>query len=231
MKKNILFAMVLMLSAVVLTGCDKDSEGLSHITYYPSLSINGSSIMAVPMGGSFQEPGYAADLNGEDVTGDVQVTGAVNTAQKGSYTLTYSIKNSDGISAKASRTVVVYDANSKYDGLYMVASNSYRVASATAAYGRQFPITVTDNGNGTATVSDLLGGWYEQRAGYGAKYAAVGTISVAADGTLGLVNSSVAGWGDGLDDLQGTLDAATGNFDLVSVYAGMEFHQTWVRQQ
>ena len=99
------------------------------------------------------------------------------------------------------------------------------------AYGKNFQVLVIDNGDGTISVDDLLGGWYCQRAGYGTKYAMSGVLGVAEDGTLTLIDSYVPGWGDGLDSFEGKFDAATSTINFVCVYAGsLTFTETWVKQ-
>ena len=77
----------------------------------------------------------------------------------------------------------------------------------------------------------MLGGWYYYRAGYGVRYAMQAVFSVAADGTVTLLDGYVPGWDDGPDGYTGTFDAATGTFNMNTVYAGMDFVQTWVKQQ
>ena len=229
MKKNILFTMLFALCALVLTSCDKKSEGLSRITYYPSITLNGDTYMVWEKGEAYVEPGYYSELNGEDVTSQVTVSGNVDVNKSGIYTLTYTtVKNEDGFDASASRTVVVLDSSSNIEGFYLNQATSNRNGTA---YGKNYEVLVIDNGDGTVTVDDILGGWYCQRAGYGTKYAMTATIDVADDGTMTLISSYVPGWGDGLDSLEGTFDAATSTFNFVCVYASsLTFTETWIKE-
>jgi uncharacterized lipoprotein YehR (DUF1307 family) len=230
MKKNILYTMLFALVALVMTSCgDKKSEGLSRITYYPSIQLKGDSYLVWEKGVAYEEPGYVSELNGEDVTSQVTVSGAVDVNKSGIYTLTYTtVKNSDGFDASASRTVVVLDSSSAIEGFYMNQATSNRNGTD---YGKNFQGLVIDNGDGTISVDDLLGGWYCQRAGYGTKYAMSGVLGVAEDGTLTLIDSYVPGWGDGLDSFEGKFDAATSTINFVCVYAGsLTFTETWVKQ-
>jgi uncharacterized lipoprotein YehR (DUF1307 family) len=230
MKKNILYTMLFALVALVMTSCgDKKSEGLSRITYYPSIQLKGDSYLVWEKGVAYEEPGYVSELNGEDVTSQVTVSGAVDVNKSGIYTLTYTtVKNSDGFDASASRTVVVLDSSSAIEGFYMNQATSNRNGTA---YGKNFQVLVIDNGDGTISVDDLLGGWYCQRAGYGTKYAMSGVLGVAEDGTLTLIDSYIPGWGDGLDSFEGKFDAATSTINFVCVYAGsLTFTETWVKQ-
>lgn len=222
--------MLFALVALVMTSCgDKKSEGLSRITYYPSIQLKGDSYLVWEKGVAYEEPGYVSELNGEDVTSQVTVSGAVDVNKSGIYTLTYTtVKNSDGFDASASRTVVVLDSSSAIEGFYMNQATSNRNGTA---YGKNFQVLVIDNGDGTISVDDLLGGWYCQRAGYGTKYAMSGVLGVAEDGTLTLIDSYIPGWGDGLDSFEGKFDAATSTINFVCVYAGsLTFTETWVKQ-
>jgi len=229
MKKNILFSMLFALCALVLTSCDKKSEGLSRVTYYPSITLDGDSYMVWEKGEAYVEPGYYSELNGEDVTSQVTVSGNVDVNKSGIYTLTYTtVKNEDGFDASASRTVVVLDSKSPIEGFYMNQATSNRNGTA---YGKNYEVLVIDNGDGTVSFDDALGGWYCQRAGYGTKYAMSATIGVAADGTMTLISSFIPGWGDGLDSLEGTFNAGSSTFNFVCVYAGsLTFTETWIKE-
>ena len=223
---------MLAMVSFALTSCgDKDSEGKSRFTYYPVLELDGDEYMVVDKGSTFQDPGFSATLNGEDVSSQVTVNSNVNTGKSGIYTVVYSIVNSDGISASAKRTVVVLDPNNAVEGFYLVTPTSYRLRQgAQVAYGRAFEILIIDNGDGSYDIDDMLGGWYCQRAGCGTKYAMEATITIADDGTVDCIYNYVPGWGDGLDDFEGTFDAATSTFQINAVYAAMNFVQTWVKE-
>lgn len=232
MKKNILYTMLFAVVALLVTSCgDKESEGKSRFTFYPTIELEGDTYLVWDKGTPFVDPGYTSTMNGEDVTGQVTVSGSVDTNKSGIYTLTYTtMKNEDGFDASASRTVVVLDPNSDIEGFYLTQPTSYRSYNGNdVAYGRSYEILVIDNGDGTLDVDDLFGGWYAQRAGYGANYMMGGTIALAADGSLSLVSSLVPGWGDSLDDLTGTY--ANGVFTVDATYVEtMHFLETWVKE-
>lgn len=229
MKKNLLYSMILMLAVIFTTSCEKDStEGLTFITYYPTLTLEGESIVTSPKGSPYQDPGYSATLQGEDVTDQVEVTSNVNTNESGLYSVTYSITNADGFAKTASRQVLVVDPNDPIENLYVTTADSYRMSGATkTVYGKSFYLYVLANGDGTYTINDMLGGYYDQRAGYGSAYAMVGTFTVAEDGTIEALSGDVAGWGDSMDYLEdGKYDAATGTISWKVGYAGMDFYVT-----
>ena len=233
MKKNVLYTMLFAVVALLVTSCgDKETEGKSRFTYYPTIELEGDTYLVWDKGTPFVDPGYVSTMNGEDVTAEVIISGTPDVNKSGIYTMTYTTKkNDDGFDASASRTVVVLDPNSAVEGFYLTQPDSYRTYNGNeVAFGNAFEILIIDNGDGTLYVDDLFGGWYCQRAGYGTKYAMGGTISLAADGTVGLISSLVPGWGDGLDDLTGSY--ADGVFTVDAVYNKntMHFYQTWVKE-
>lgn len=233
MKKNVLYTMLFAVVALLVTSCgDKETEGKSRFTYYPTIELEGDTYLVWDKGTPFVDPGYVSTMNGEDVTAEVIISGTPDVNKSGIYTMTYTTKkNDDGFDASASRTVVVLDPNSAVEGFYLTQPDSYRTYNGNeVAFGNAFEILIIDNGDGTLYVDDLFGGWYCQRAGYGTKYAMGGTISLAADGTVGLISSLVPGWGDSLDDLTGSY--ADGVFTVDAVYNKntMHFYQTWVKE-
>jgi len=74
----------------------------------PSISLAGEKTINLTVGASFIEPGFTA-VDKEDgiLTSSVSVTGTVNTESEGTYTVTYSITDSDQNIATAIRSVIV----------------------------------------------------------------------------------------------------------------------------
>lgn len=219
---KVLYKYSLIIAAIFfLFSCDKETEGLSRITYYCDLILDGDATMLVPLGGTYVEPGYIALENEEDVTGDVTVAGTVNTSVAGLYRLVYSVYNTDGFAKTAVRQVVVYDPtpSAMPSGFYTVDASSNR--NGTTVYGREFPILMYQVSPGKFYVSDLLGGYYDQRAGYGSSYAMVGHIALDANNVITLIDSKVAGWGDSLDGLiNGSFDPGTQTVKWTAQYIG-----------
>lgn len=222
-----------MLAVVMLglSSCDKESEGLTRITYFPIITLEGDSYMIVDKGSQFVDPGYKAELNGEDVTSQVTVNSNLDTSKSGVYSISYIVKNEDGFEATESRTVVVLNPADAIEGFYYTDPESYRLRDgAKTVYGSSFEILVINNCDGTYSVDDLLGGYYCQRAGYGANYNLGGTIAIDADGNVTALDSYLPGWSDGLDDfVGGKYDAATGTFSWDAQYAGMDFYVTMTK--
>ena len=75
----------------------------------PVITLLGEAVVELTVGDSYTEPGYTAsdDLD-NDVTGDVQVSGLVNTTAAGSYVVRYNVSDAAGNAAnEVTRTVNV----------------------------------------------------------------------------------------------------------------------------
>lgn len=76
----------------------------------PELALKGDEIIQVKVGESFVEPGFLASDNVDgDITGQVIVDGAVDTATVGRYTLTYTATDGFGNAVSCSRLVKVVE--------------------------------------------------------------------------------------------------------------------------
>lgn len=217
---------MLCLSMTTLTSCNDDNDQLtdSRLTYYPVLEIQGDDFVQVPIGTSYTEQGCKATLNGEDYSANVKTEGSVDSNKAGLYYITYSATNADGFTVSATRTVAVCDPTITTDisGTYTTQDGSYHNHNGTNTNYAGYSVKITKAAPGIFYVSDFLGGWYEQRAGYGSAYAMTGYFQLLADNSLVLLSSYVAGWGDSADYCEGaTYDPATGTISYVVGYAGI----------
>ncbi|MBR6513717.1 MAG: polysaccharide deacetylase family protein [Clostridia bacterium] len=74
----------------------------------PEIKLLGDGDIVIAVGGSFKEPGYEASDNVDGVITDkVTVSGGVNTAKAGKYTLTYSVTDQYENTTTVSRVVTV----------------------------------------------------------------------------------------------------------------------------
>jgi len=74
----------------------------------PVITLNGQNPMTLNVGDTFVDPGATATDNIDgDLTSSIQTVSNVNTSVAGTYTVTYSVTDSDGNSASVSRSVVV----------------------------------------------------------------------------------------------------------------------------
>jgi len=221
--KKFKYSLAILLAVFLFASCEKETEGISRVTYYCELDLKGDAVVFVVRGNTFTDPGWVASENDVDVSANVKVAGTVNTQTTGIYRLVYSIDNVDGFPKTTTRQVVVYDATPSVmpSGFYTVDKSSNR---NNVAYGRDFTIMVYQVEPGIFYVADLLGGWYEQRAGYGSRYAMEGIIELDGANDITLLDSFIAGWGDGLDDLtNGSYDPVTNTLSYTAQYAGTLF--------
>ena len=76
--------------------------------FQPHISLAGESTTILTVGARFSEPGFAAmDKEDGTLTSAVVLSGEVNTGTVGTYTVTYSVIDSDQNTATATRSVVV----------------------------------------------------------------------------------------------------------------------------
>lgn len=222
MKKIFLYGLLFFTASLGLTSCSKDQHTDTRVTNYIILTINGDEVVYVNAGDTYVDAGCKAEAAGQDVSDKIVTTNPVDTKVIGPYTVTYMATNEDGFSSSANRYVYVGEPL-----VGTVSPGSYRQNSAgTITKWSGYDIDMLTDGNGKYWVEDLLGGYYEQRAGYGSAYSMKGFLQVNADNTVDLVGGGdVAGWGDHYDDFKdGKYDPATKTISYDVVYAGMDFN-------
>lgn len=242
--KKILFNILICAGLVTLASCEKKvtTEDPSKVTHYVVFELLGDETMYVEVNSDFTDPGVSATENGVDVRDHVvtrildRVTGEVVNSialdTPGAYAVEYSAVNADGFGVSAAREVIVYDPDMAVSiaGVYGtdMAATKYGKAGKTFAdyapgygYTGTPSVTFTEMVPGFFSCSDLLGGWYCQIRGYGAKYNMTGVVMLNDDNTITLVSSYVAGWGDGLDYLNNSVyDPVSGTLSYDVSYAG-----------
>lgn len=214
--------MLLALGVITLASCDKDTEGLSRITTYAVLEMNGESFVKVNVGGSFNDPGCVATMGGEDVTDQIQVNSNVDTSKPGFYNVNYVVYNEDGFPASASRTVMVVDPNN-FAGVYLGESEF------GSRHYYNAPINITKRADGTFLIDDLAGGFYcyGRYPGYEPTYDfhLEAILQLNADNTIEVLAQGSWYWGDPMEDVSGSYDPATGTIKLVMDF-GAPFYVT-----
>ena len=224
MKKIFLYGFTLCMTALTLTSCNDDNDELTdtRVTNYILLTINGDEDVYVEANSDYTDAGCTAEAGGQDVTNKIQTSNPVDTKNIGPYTVTYKATNEDGFSSEATRNVYVGTPV-----IGTVSDGSFRQTAAGAIVNWSgFDIEMLTDGNGKYWVEDLMGGYYEQRAGYGARYSMKGYLQVNADNTVDMVGGgNVVGWGDAYDDFKdGKFDPATNTISYCVVYANMDFN-------
>lgn len=232
--KRLFYAAIAMLS-LTLSSCEKETEGVTRITYFPTIELNGDAVMQVAKGEEYVEPGYVSMMNGEDVTSGVIVSSNVDTEHSGVYSIQYvTVTNEDGFSSSATRTVVVLDANDPIEGFYTVTPDSYRdYGGSIVEFANPYEVLIIGEGNGVYSIDDLFAGWYSQRAGYGEAYNCSAYFTVEGSNmTVDPSDTYVAGWGDSIDSFHdASYNASENTFSYAADYAGaMTFYITLVKE-
>ncbi len=230
MKKFIYSSLLLCMAVFGLSSCGDDELTDTRITYYAVMTVNGDEFVQVPIGTSYTDAGCDAVLNGTDYSSNVVAEGVedvdVNTA--GLYTIAYYVTNPDGYTSAAYRTVAVCDPTVTTDisGVYNIAEGSFRDYGGNVTPFSGYTISLKKAAPGIFTISDWMGGYYDQRAGYGSGYAMKGYVQLLSDNTLNILSGDVAGWGDSYDSMEnGVYDPATSTLSWDVAYAGaMTFH-------
>ncbi|KOH46678.1 BT_2262 family domain-containing protein [Sunxiuqinia dokdonensis] len=230
MKNKILYLLVLLLAIVGLSSCeDETTKGFTDITYYPTLEVLGEPEILVPIGSTYEDPGVAAELDGEDVTDQVEVTSNVDTSTGGVYSVSYEIVNAEGFSVTGSRTVYVFDPTPSIisTGIHTTAEGTKRFwfSSEAVVNFSGYDILILQVEPGVFYISDFMGGYYDQRVGYGPGYAMNGYFELNDDNTITPISSIVPAWGDSMDAMtSSSVNPSTGQITYVMEYAGlMEF--------
>jgi hypothetical protein len=217
--KKISFIIMLCV-AVFTTSCDKDTEGVSKITTYATVTLEGDNPLFWELNTPFVDPGYSAFEGETDITDQIIISGSPNVNKAGVYTISYLAENSDGFAAGTSRTVYVYDETAPLNGYYE--SGITRTYNGATAKRGPFPILLFGTGNNQYYIEDLLGGWYYIGSNYGASYAGNGIIKIEADNSISIVSSAPLAWGYPcvLYDAAGSVyDSATGQLTLKVIMA------------
>ena len=99
---------------VVADSSGNTTEVIREIVYNdpipPELNLNGKTTISLALDSEYNEPGYTANDNCDgDITDKVEITGEVDTATLGTYTLTYTIRDTYENEATATRTIKVVD--------------------------------------------------------------------------------------------------------------------------
>jgi hypothetical protein len=131
---------IIIFSAVIaflFQSCEKVTEGISRITYYPVMEMQGETFMTLAQGVTFTDPGVTSEVNGTPST--VVVAGdVVDVNTPGVYTITYTSTNTDGFSVSLSRFVGIIAptaAPNDLSGIYVRNTNTAKFTWIKVAMG------------------------------------------------------------------------------------------------
>lgn len=218
--KNIALKLSGLFFILLLWGCQKDTENISRITYFPTFDFKGAPVVLHALGAAYADGAVTASEDGVDLPIIVSVAG-LGTGYKGTtvpvtvadkYVITYTAINSDGFPGTKERTVYVAPTGNlvnSIEGLYT--STVFRNGTSGAQYTNMKYIMITKSGN-NYVISDALGGWYELGRNLGIGYRAPGMtitpIDIAAN-NFSFGTAVVGTFGGAVTATSLTVDAAT----------------------
>ena len=117
----------------------------------PTIILNGISSMVINVGDVYSDAGAkATDAVDGDITNKIVTSGAVNTSKEGTYTITYTVKNSKGESTTVKRTIVVKSNEIKPEENPSGTSTTTTTDSSTSN-----PMPITDDTNENKTTESI----------------------------------------------------------------------------
>lgn len=240
MKKALVYTMTLCALMLGFTACndDHDAHTDSRLTTYAKFEMLGSEFTEVNLGEPYVDAGCKATLGGEDCTSRIVTTGLdeIDTDVAGFYYIKYAVTNDDGFTTSVTRTVAVFDPTVTTDlsGDYTVQPGSYRYWFSTGGVVNfsGFSIKLEKVLPGIFSVSDLMGGYYDQGVGYGSNYAMAGTLQLTADNQIIIISGSVPGWGDSFDEAYvGEYNPEDGSVTWGIDYAGSMYFEIIIKPE
>ncbi|MBJ6116982.1 DUF5011 domain-containing protein [Pontibacter sp. BT310] len=108
MKRNKILYFFALFAACLFVSCDKDTEDISTITFYPVFEMEGEQFQTVFVGDTYTDSAVTATEAGEP--SEITTVGSVDTSTPGVYTITYSATNKDGFTVSVSRYIGVIDS-------------------------------------------------------------------------------------------------------------------------
>ncbi len=90
----------------VLEKEEMEAEGEGDVPSVLKFYLLGESTITIPLGSSYEEPGYKAFIDDIDITEEVEIEGEIDTNIPGTYVLTYSVEDNNKVQ-KLTRTIIV----------------------------------------------------------------------------------------------------------------------------
>jgi hypothetical protein len=221
--KKIIFLLTIT-AAFMLSSCEKDSLGVSKVTTYAKISLNGASTIFSQMGTPFNDPGCVALEGTTDISSRIVVDPVLDGTVGGMYTVTYKVANSDGFWASTTRKVYIGDFTAPLSGNYKSAGLKRKTLSsgAQSSFAGPYTVMVFSIGGGKYFIGDMIGGWYQYGRSYGAAYAGPGHVKVNADNTVSMVYGYPWVWGPcSITATGATVDPTTKTWVLHTTGAGV----------
>ena len=184
-----LYIVLFVITGTLVSCVEDDTNGVSRITDYPIITVNGPTEIFVTQGSSYKDAGAVSKEGGAEIETTTKITSgdnfgldfSVNAPDK--YVVTYSAVNKDGFAGSALKTVWVVptkgDLVNSIEGLYLADCQRAPSFTPSAQYNGLKYVFIKKTGANTYAISHAIGGYYDMGRNYGPAYAAKGAIITA----------------------------------------------------
>ena len=116
--------LIYLFLALIIVACSSDDSSSNDSTA-PIITLNGQAIATVNLNSTYTDAGATAtdEVDG-DLTSSIVTTGVVNTSIEGNYIITYTVSDTSGNIATATRQVIVEDDGNQIDPIIGMSSLS-----------------------------------------------------------------------------------------------------------
>ena len=219
----------LALVAFIFSSCEKETTtgGLSSVTNYPIITVDGANPMFIPIGTAYEEPGVTATEDGAEIpvvtsgSGVYRGNAAVNVDKPDRYDVVYTATNKDGYDGTSGRTVYVVETGNLVDnisGLY----KSTIIRNGDLRFTDVGYVIVYKNDDGTYGMSCAIGSYYENGVGYGKTFNAPAVIEAndigTNDFTFSPTSVTYAGWPWAINITNMAVDAGAKTITMTAVW-------------
>lgn len=230
--KNIRYTILGLLVVTLFWSCEKVTENVSKVTYFPTIVVKGSTNIIQELGTTYTDLGATATEGGKNIPVTVSVVGE-NTGYKGTvvktdvadkYVITYTAVNSDSFPGSKQRVVYIAktgNLTTSIEGLYT--STVVRNGASGAQYTDMQYIIISKKSGNDYSISCGIGGYYSIGRSYGPGYSSPVTVTANNIGanSFSFSNFSVGTFGGPARVTSLTVNAATKTLTLISEWSSL----------
>jgi len=231
MKNRKLIYILLAALIIPFSGCQKEYEDESKITYFPLFEMEGESEIIHTMGVPYTDGTVTATEEGKPLEVSVHVIGdvtgysgtTVNVDVIDKYDITYSATNADGYVGTTTRIVYIApptgDLVSSLEGIYLSSIQRTPSFAVIPQYTSLKYIYIWKTEDNKFEISCALGGYYSIARNYGYDFAFQGAVITANNipaGDITISQAASPGFGNVADITDFKVDAVNKKITFTS---------------
>lgn len=222
-----LYILLFLITGTLVSCVEDDTNGVSQITNYPIITVNGPSELFVKQGATYNDAGAVSTEGGTEIETTTKITSGsnfgldFNTNAPDQYVVTYSAVNKDGFAGNALKTVWVVpntgDLVNSIEGLYLADVQRAPSFTPSAQYTALKYVFIKKLSGNKYQLSHAIGGYYDMGRGYGPGYAAKGaeiTANNIAANDFSISQAQFPIWGNTVDIVEFKVFPATKSITL-----------------